>query len=392
VNSRIRTPTLTLALALSLGCGGHLVRNAPNHPGAPFDFERPSCVPASEPAVGSDEVEMRYLGAAGLYLRWGEDSILLGPYFSNPSLARVLLGRWEMDRAAIDRGLAGVPVSAVEAILAGHSHCDHIGDLPAILGMAEHARIFVNRTGVHALAPYAANRSTALEDGAGQWVWVTSEDGGRRPIRFFAVPSEHAPQVDHYLWAKGELKQDWRQPWTGRRFHELKAGQTFALVIDLMSNDLKTVRYRLYYQDAASPQGIGEPPPFADGHPYDLAVLCIASYDKAPGQPAAILRALHPRHVLVAHYDDFFRPQDRPVRFVGLLTDAKVERYLRAISEALGADGSSEAKPADPVCGPSGSRWTMPLPGEWMRFTPPSATPPDPTPSAPPRTSAGPAG
>ncbi len=318
--------------------------------------------------MGGDEVEIRYLGAAGLYLRWGEDSILLGPYFSKPSLARVLLGRGGLDRAAIDRGLAGVLVSEVEAVFVGHSHCDHIGDLPAVLARADHARVFVNHSGVHALAPYAAGRSAALEDHANDWVWITREGGERRPIRFFAVPSEHAPQVDHYLWAKGEVKQDWQQPWTGRRFHELKAGQTFALVIDLMSSDLKEVRYRLYYQDAANRQGVGEPPPFADGHPYDLAVLCIASYDKAPGQPRAILRRLHPRHVLVTHYDDFFRPQDRPVRFVGLLTDAKVDRYLRTIQEELGGDAPAATGPTGPVCGPSAPRWTMPLPGEWMGF------------------------
>jgi len=363
--------TLSLAFALFLGCGGQLVYNAPNHPGAPFDFQYPPCSPAlkaaAPPAMGG-EVEVRYLGAAGIYLRWGEDSILLGPFFSNPNLFRVLVGKWGMDRAAIDRGLAGVPVSEVEAIFAGHSHYDHLGDLPRVLEMAGHARVFVNFTGVHALAPYAADRRTALEEHANEWVWITGVQGERRPIRFFAVPSEHAPQVDHFLWNKGELKEDWRQPWSRRRFHDLKAGQTFALVIDLMSNDLKVVRYRIYYQDAASGQGIGEPPAFADGHPFDLAVLCIASYDKAPGQPAAILRALHPRHVLVTHYDDFFRPQDRPVRFVGLLTDGKVDRYLRTVCAELGCDGPSGAGPTGQVCGPSGPRWTMPLPGEWMRF------------------------
>jgi L-ascorbate metabolism protein UlaG (beta-lactamase superfamily) len=370
MKSKALRAALSSAFALLLGCGGHLVRNAPNHRGGPFDFQYPPCSPAPRAGVETGEVEVRYLGAAGLYLRWGGDSILLGPYFSNPNLFRVLLGKWGMDRAAIERGLAGVPVSDVEAIFAGHSHYDHIGDLPRVLEMADHARVFANTSGIHALAPYAANRGTALEDHANEWVWITGVHGERRPIRFFAVPSEHAPQVDHHLWAGGPpIRQDWRQPWTHHRFHDLKAGQTFALVIDLMSDDLTAVRYRLYYQDAASGQGIGEPPAFADGHPFDLAVLCIASYDKAPGQPAAILRALkHPRHVLVTHYDDFFRPQDRPVRFVGLLTDGKVERYLRTICAELGCDGSSGAGPAGQVCGPSASRWTMPLPGEWMRF------------------------
>ena len=366
-----------LGVALSLGCHGHVVRSAPNHSGAPFDFSRhPECPPAARPAEppAPGEVEIRYLGAAGLYLHWGEDSILLGPFFSNPGLFRVLLGAWRADETAINHGLEGIDVSAVEAIFAGHSHYDHIGDLPVVLGMAGRARAFVNRSGVHALAPYAAGRGTALEDHANDWVWLTGERGERRPIRFRAVLSDHAPQVDHYLWQGGELKdEDWKEPWTAHRFHDLKAGQPFALVIDLMGGDLKTVRYRMYYQDSANSWGTGEPPLF-DGRSYDLAVLCIASYDKAPGQPGSILTRLRPRHVLVTHYDDFFRPQDHPVRFAGLLTEAKVDRYLGKICEVLGCDGPSGAGPVNPVCGPSGPRWTMPLPGEWMRF-PASAVP-----------------
>ena len=368
-----------LGVALSLGCHGHVVRSAPNHSGAPFDFsDHPECSPAARPAEppAPGEVEMRYLGAAGLYLHWGEDSILLGPFFSNPGLFRVLLGAWRADEAAIDHGLDGIDVPAVEAIFAGHSHYDHIGDLPVVLGRAGRARVFVNRSGVHALAPYAAGRSAALEDHADEWVWLTGERGERRPIRFRAVLSDHAPQVDHYLWQGDELKQDLKE-WTAHRFHDLKAGQPFALVIDLMAGDLKTVRYRMYYQDSANSWGTGEPPLF-DGRAYDLAVLCIASYDKAPGQPGSILTRLRPRHVLVTHYDDFFRPQARPVRFVGLLTEAKVDRYLRKICEVLGCEGAG-AGPVNPVCGPSGPRWTMPLPGEWMRFPASAGPAPDPS-------------
>ncbi|HEV7515682.1 MAG TPA: hypothetical protein VGR07_05215 [Thermoanaerobaculia bacterium] len=345
--------------------------SAPNHPGMPFDFSAPPCRPAGEPTESQPEsVDMRYLGAAGLYLRWEDDSILLGPFFSNPGLWRVLAGRLAVDRRAVEQGLQGVPVSRVEAIFAGHSHYDHIGDLPVVLEMAPRARVFVNRSGVHALAPYAAGRSTALEEHASEWVWLAGERGERRPIRFFAVLSEHAPQVDHHLWQGGSLDRDWQEPWSRHRTRELQAGKTFALVIDLMSSDLTRVRYRLYYQDAANRQGVGEPPPFtaADRHPYDLAILCISSYDKVEGPPAAILRALHPRHVLVTHYEDFFRPRDRPVRFVKLLTEGKVEKYLRILCQELGCGAPAEAGPTNAVCGPSSPRWTMPLPAEWMRF------------------------
>lgn len=366
----VHLAAMAAALAALAGCGGHLVRRPPAL--APFDFARPPCSPAERPAAaGGETVEMRYLGAAGLYLRWGDDALLFGPYFSNPSLLRTLVGRWRADRPAIARGLAGLPVGEVEAILAGHAHYDHVGDLPVILELAPHAAVYVNESGARALAAYATDRVKTLDGSAG-WVWLT-RGTARRPIRFLAVPSEHAPQVDHHLWAAGGLPRPWHEPWTEHRFRELKAGQTFALVVDLLSSDLQTVRYRLYYQDAAASEGVGVPPVLAgaDAHPYDLAVLCIASYDKvARGkQPEAILQALHPRHVLVAHYDDFFRPQDRPVRFVSLLTDGKVDRYLRAVNQTL-ADDDPGARPRNPVCGASGPRWTMPLPGAWLLFSP----------------------
>jgi len=363
------TLTIALALAFGAGCHGQVVRTAPNHPGAPFNFELPPCVPAERPPESPvPTVDMKFLGAAGLYVRWGEDSILLGPYFSNPSLSRVLLGQWRADRAAIERGLAGIDLAKIEGLLAGHAHYDHIGDFPVLLEKATGAQVFVNRSGARALVPYAAGRTTTLDEKAGQWVWLT-RGGEKRSIRFFPVVSSHAPQIDHHLWASGSIEHEWRTPWETRRFHDLRVGQTFALVIDLLADDLATVRYRIYYQDSANRQGLGEPPAFPDGHPYDLAVLCIASYDKAPGQPKAILEALRPRHVLVAHYDDFFRPQSQPVRFVSLLTDAKVDLYLATICKELGCDVSAGG-PTNAVCGPSGPRWTMPLPGDWLRFAP----------------------
>lgn len=367
---------LGLALAASLGCHGHVVRTAPNHGGERFDLSAPPCRPAERPAESSPTaVDVKYLGAAGLYVRWGSDSILLGPYFSNPSLPRVLFGRWRADRGAIERGLEGIDGSQVRALFAGHAHYDHVGDFPVVLERAAGAHVFVNASAAHTLAPYAAARTTPLEDVANRWTWLT-RGSERLPIRFYPVLSSHAPQIDHYLWASRSVGEDWRTSWPSHRFRELQVGRTFALVIDLMAEDLSTVRFRIYYQDSANRAGVGEPPPFADGHPYDLAVLCIASYDKAPGQPAAILETLRPRHVLVGHYDDFFRPQDRPIRFVSLLSERKVERYLSSLCDLLGCAAESPAAgPTNAVCGPSGPRWTMPLRGEWMRFLPTATSP-----------------
>jgi hypothetical protein len=363
---------LPMMLLLLVGCG-HVVYHAPNHPEGDFDFACPPCSPATgEEAEGM--VTVRYLGAGGLYLGWQGEAVMTSPFFSNYSLLRVGAGRFGASREAIEAGLAGVPVGRVRAILAGHSHYDHLGDLPVVAEEhAREARIYVNRAGFNLLAPYGfGERLCSLEDHLGEWVWVTGPDGGRRPIRFLAVRSSHAPHIFGYLWRGGEVKEPLKKKWDGGPVGRLRAGATLAFVIDLMSPDFQEVRYRIYYQDSASPAWQGEPPEIvmADGRPFDLAVLCMASYNRVADCPGTLLGTLKPRHVLVTHYENFFQPRNEPVRFVSLLTNRLANEYLARVEESLRRGGPVPQGPVNPVCGPSGPEWTMPLPGETLQFRP----------------------
>lgn len=361
-----------LALLLLAGCG-HVVYHAPNHPGGSFDFACPPCSPAvGEEAEGM--VTVRYLGAGGLSIGWQGDVVLTAPFFSNYSLVRVGLGRFSADKEAVKQGLAGVPLDRVRAILAGHSHYDHLGDLPVVAEEhARAARVYVNRAGFNLLAPYGlGDRLSSLEDRVGEWIWVTGADGGRRPIRFLAIRSGHAPHLFRYHWRGGEVKEPLTKKWDGGSIGRLRAGTTLAFVIDLMSPDFQEVRYRIYYQDSASPAWMGEPPEFvlADGRPFDLAVLCMASYNRVVDCPASLLGAVRPRHVLVTHYEDFFRARSKSVRFVTLLTDRLANEYLARVEESFARGGPPPQGPVNAVCGPSGPEWTMPLPGDTLLFKP----------------------
>jgi hypothetical protein len=94
----------------------------------------------------------------------------------------------------------------------------------------------------------------------------------------------------------------------------------------------------------------------------------MASYIFAPGAPGALLDRLRPRHVLIAHYEDFFRSRDKPLRFVAPLTDARVDRYFRELRDAFGRGGQPTRGPRRPPCGPSAAGWTLALPGESLSF------------------------
>lgn len=358
-----------VAMALA-NCHGHVIEriHAPNF-GKDFDFRSPPCAPApAAPAEGGGEVvRVRYLAAGGLYLSWRGVGVLTAPFFSNPGLFQVGLGRVRWREDAIDRHLAGSPAPPA-AIFAAHSHYDHVGDLVPILRRhAPAARLYVNRTGDHMLAPYPdlRRRSEVLEAGPA-WQRVRDAAGRPLPVRYRALRSRHAPHLGRLHFFRGTLDRDWRREWTDMHWREFREGEVFAFVFDLL-DARDRVRFRLYANDAASPGGWGVPDAaLARERRFDLAAVVMASYYLADGYPERLLRALRPRHVLAIHYEDFFRSLDRPLRFVPLLTDARANRFLARVETTVPREG--RRPPLPPVCGPSGHAVTMAVPGEWLRF------------------------
>lgn len=363
----IRAAFLALTLALLTGCG-HAIRPelAPNY-GQRFDFQDPPCPLSPQPVLRDDEMGIRYFGAGGLYIEWRGAALLMAPYFTNPGAVRVLRGPLASDPHDIAYGLSGMDLSRVRAIAAGHSHYDHIGDLPVLATRYVPAvPIYVNQTGANALASsgIAADRIRPLED---ENDWIRLRSGGRDlPLRFRKVATKHAPHFWGIHLGQGQIDQPWTMPWKDHHFLSLKEGTPYAFVIDLLSAN-GTPLFRIYYQDSANPEGEGVPKLVQeDVEPYDLAVLVMASFRFVRNHPGFILDRLRPRHVLVIHYEDFFQDRTDPVRFVFPWINSEANRFLARTRKAL--QGLPTQGPEGRVCGPSSSGWTMPMPGEWVRF------------------------
>lgn len=345
----------------------------------PFDLARPpQCDHVFEPP-GDDEVEIVHLGTAGLYVGWRGTALLAGPFFSNPSLLGSQVERIRPRHGAIARALFRLPSERVAAIIVGHSHYDHLADVPTIaLRHARRARLYVNRTGARALAPFRGlrGRIETVEDLPATGLILTDAVGNLQPIRLRAFASDHAPQIGSICWNSGEISESWSDAtgdWSRRRWRHLPAGTTHAFLIELLErtptgpDDQPDVVYRIYYQDSANRAGTGLPVASATPVAVDLAVLCIASHQNAPGHPEHLLEALAPRHVLVSHWDDFFRSTWRPRRLVPLLGERRANAFLSRLIEGVPA-GQRDAGPLGQPCSPSSAAWTLPLPGESLRF------------------------
>jgi len=182
-----------------------------------------------------------------------------------------------------------------------------------------------------------------------QGVWYYSADSA---YRFMAIVAGHAPNYrafkQAYTFTIGTVDFDLDSlPHTAA---EWKLGEPYSYMIDVLGDDRKHTVFRIYFQDAPSEPPLGFPPDaLLAERPIDLAVLCAATSSNVSHTPDSLLTVLKPRHVMLGHWEDFFRSQTLPLQ-LGPGTD------LEALQESL-----RKSLPAS-------VDWVMPLPQRTFRF------------------------
>ena len=349
---------------------GHVVHGeyAPNHTGD-FDFSDPPCALPARPAAEADDLVLRYLGASSIYVEWRGVSILTAPFFTNYGPLAVEFGDVKWDDQAIREGLAGLPLERTGAIIVGHSHYDHLADLPPILReYAPRSRAYVNTSGVNMLSAFEELEERLVDLGTEQaWIRLRDADGVELPFSILPIPSEHAAQFGTYHYADGEVNRPW-DSWDDAPLHSMKEGRSYTFLIDLLDESGETA-FRLFYQDAVATPPLGFPSrEEMDRRPADVAIVCVPPFWITTGYPEGVLERLRARHVIATHYEDFMRQRDEPLRFVATLTDARANQFLRNVAREMARPIHQPSGPDPCGCGPCGEAWSMPLPGEWLRF------------------------
>ncbi|HEY0529480.1 MAG TPA: hypothetical protein VGD02_11665 [Gemmatimonadaceae bacterium] len=312
---------------------------------------------------------MTYLGVSGLLIEHGGHALLTAPFFSNPRLGLVrpkvsrLLRRSpriSTDTQMVERWLPK-SADAARVILVGHGHYDHLLDVPYIAThRARGALVYGSTTVRHILM----GDETLRKDAGARVIAIPITDAGTRDsvgawfyspdsaFRFMALRADHAPTFrflwESYTFAAGAVSSDLDSlPHTAP---EWKLGEPFAFLIDVLDVSHTKVVFRMFFQDAPSQPPLGFPPiSVVAERGIDLAVLCAATSSNVPYTPDSLLKALHPRAVLVTHWESFFRSQNlSPEVSRGLHLD----QFLKSVTKTVG--------PSVP--------WRVPLPHAVLRF------------------------
>ncbi|HEU5074309.1 MAG TPA: hypothetical protein VFU02_09050 [Polyangiaceae bacterium] len=355
------------------------------------------------PPVAPGQLLVRYLRAGGVYFEWHGEALMTAPFASNyPLLANRKLTRYRArdqqrrrgdpfrtlfdqrirpDRDAIDFVLGHeLRFDRVRSLLVGHSHYDHLGDVPDLMTRKlPRATLYANQSAQNMLAGERelAGRIVVLSECSG---WLTPAANAASAIRFRPIRSGHAPNFDlfgqTFAWATGTVDEPWSTPLAGHALDELKAGTTYAFLVDFLDPaDPTRVAFRVHYQDAASTPPEGYPPvELLAERGVDLEVVSMPGRETLrPSRdryPAGVLRHNRARHALVIHYESFFHPVldgGRPgeVLLLDTLRGETSEEFLDSVARSV--EGSPCGAPRV-LEGLRAETFTVPLPGEWLVF------------------------
>jgi L-ascorbate metabolism protein UlaG (beta-lactamase superfamily) len=260
-----------------------------------------------------------FLGVASLLLDDGETALMTDGFFSRPSLATVLLRKVAPDLGRIDAVLARTGVDRLAAVLPVHTHYDHAMD----------SAVVADRTG----ADLVGGGSTAyVGRGHGLPADRIRVVTPGEPMRYGAftltlIESHHCPP-DRF---PGEITAPVVPP---VRAGAYKCGEAWSLLVEHASGATALLQGSAGYVEEA-----------LAGRRADVAYLGIGqlgvqSEDYIRTYWAESVEAVGARRVVLTHWDDFFRPLDKPLRALPYLGD-DLDHTMHVLHELAAESGVS---------------------------------------------------
>ena len=246
------------------------------------------------PKAPPGQLSVTFLGVATLLVSDGDSAVLTDGFFSRPGLARTALRPLVPDEQRIDAALTRAGITRLDAVIPVHTHYDHALDSATV----------AERTG----APLVGGRSAATLGHAhglpaGQ---VIVADPGRTltfgDFDITLIGGAHCPPDR----APGEIAEGLTLP---TRVRAYRCGEAWSVGLQHQP----TGKSLLVVGSAGSVPGAlaGR---HADVAYLGVGQLGIQSEDYLVGYWNETVRRVGARRVVLIHWDDFFRPLDRPLR------------------------------------------------------------------------------
>jgi hypothetical protein len=274
------------------------------------------------PGSSNNLVVVKYLGSGGFYFTNGKAALLVDPFFSPYPLLPLALKKISTQSENVEKGLYDIKsdiYAHVDGIFNTHSHYDHLLDVPYVFNhyldtASSKSKIYgslsmkaIVSTVIDSQHIVAIEDKSGTVDTPGEWIYI---NGGS--IRVMPINTKHAPHykklvsVSLYRGQAEPIKK-YNSDITGTHATDWKQGKTFAYLIDFMHRGEPEFRIYLLTSASAPPDGFIHPEVLQE-HKVNLAILGAASFANVENYPQGILQHLEPEKLIIAHWEDLFKP------------------------------------------------------------------------------------
>ena len=272
-------------------------------------------VPAASPDAS---LSLAWMGVSTLLIDDGSSALLTDGYFSRPGLARVQFGKVAPSPARVDGCLARAGVRTLAAVIAVHTHIDHVLD----------SALVAERTGAVLVGGESAANVGRGHGLAEDRLVVAVPD---QPITLGSydvtlVESRHCPP-DRF---PGSITSPVTPP---VRVTAYRCGESWSVVVVHRPSGR-----RLLIVGSA-----GFVPGALAGHRAEVVYLGVGQLGLQPRRYlvdywSETVRAVGAKTVVLTHWDDFFRPLSKPLRALPYAGD-DLDVTMRVLDELADADG-----------------------------------------------------
>ncbi|MGW0159820.1 MBL fold metallo-hydrolase [Mycobacterium sp. NPDC003323] len=277
------------------------------------DYAHHFDLPAAGPAA---PLTVTWAGVTTLLIDDGASAVLTDGFFSRPSLLQVGLGRIAPSQPRIDGCLGRLGVRHLDAVLPVHTHFDHAMD-SAVVAERTDARLVGGSSAAHIGHRLPADRIVVATPG---------EPLALGAFEVTLVTGDHCPP-DRF---PGIIDAPVTPP---VRASAYRCGEAWSTVIA----HRRTGRTVLVVGSA------GFVPGALVGHRAEVVYLGVGQLGLQPRQYlvdywSETVRTVGARRVVLIHWDDFFRPLDRPLRALPYAGD-DLDTSMRILTALAAEDG-----------------------------------------------------
>jgi L-ascorbate metabolism protein UlaG (beta-lactamase superfamily) len=258
---------------------------------------------ALEQTFGVDSQEkgvLKWLGNAGWEIRYGNVVILIDPFLTRKE--RELDAEWKIDEAAVLKFIRGA-----DYIFAGHSHHDHIGDVP-LLAKRFGSKVIGSRTTTNLMRSAGVNLAQLVTIGGGENLIA-------KEFSVQVIESQHG-----WLLRNGkrvqpkteELLQPSAAPLFGRDFVE---GKSFLYYFTFGKHKLLNQSTGNFIEEK-----------LVGLKPDTILMAPVQGYDLAN-----VLKILNPRTIIHHHFDEWRAPFADGIKESNT---RRAERFVREVKAA----------------------------------------------------------